>query len=158
MWVYAERQRLFSEGEFLIADGGYPLSPYVLIPFAKNELNVDRKRRREFNRKLSKARIVIEWTFGKLKARFPALTKLGAVRDMRDIYRAIEAMMVVHNICHDLGDVPDFSRVQVNDGEEEESDEEANEEDQNYNLAIDEQNLLRGGWALRQRCVDIICP
>ncbi|KAF8608129.1 hypothetical protein BDV93DRAFT_403583, partial [Ceratobasidium sp. AG-I] len=82
----------------------YTLSPLVLIPYKRNELKIDGRRRRNFNYKFSRARIVVEWTFGRLKARFPALRKLGAARDMNDIYRAIEAMMILHNICQLFGD------------------------------------------------------
>ncbi|KAF8593744.1 hypothetical protein BDV93DRAFT_412655, partial [Ceratobasidium sp. AG-I] len=67
----------------------------------------DGRRRRAFNLQFSRGRIVVEWAFGHLKARFPALKRLGAVRDMGDIYRAIEAMMIVHNMCFQLGDAPD---------------------------------------------------
>ncbi|KAG9090217.1 hypothetical protein FS749_000734 [Ceratobasidium sp. UAMH 11750] len=140
---------------------GYPLSPYVLIPFARNELNVDGRRRREFNRKISKARIVVEWAFGRLKARFPALKKLGAVRNMRDIYRAIEAMMVVHNLCHQLGDSPNDFRAQHDDGEYPGGLDDNLDDDDELG-EIDERNMgagaLNAGREFRRQCVDIICP
>jgi hypothetical protein len=50
---------------------------------------------------------VVMWAFGRLKSRFPALKKMGAVSDIKDMYRAVQAMMVVHNLCYDLGDRPD---------------------------------------------------
>ncbi|KAG8731237.1 hypothetical protein FRC10_001950, partial [Ceratobasidium sp. 414] len=161
MKVYQERVHQFAPGEFLLADGGYPDSPYVLIPFTDNELDAGRdgQRQRDFNHKISQARIVVEWAFGRLKARFPVLKRLGAVRDMKDIYQAIEAMMVVHNMCHQFGDVPDDSHAQDGDDEltgdldtdvEDELDE-ADERDGNV-------DILRAGREFRLRCLDIICP
>jgi hypothetical protein len=61
---------------------------------------------------------VVEWAFGQLKARFPSLKKLGMVSDMGDIYQAIEAMMVIHNICYDLGNSPDGFCIQLDDIED----------------------------------------
>lgn len=138
---------------------GYSLSPYVLIPFASNELGTD-GRRREFNYKISKACIVVEWAFGRLKARFPALRKMGAVRDMADIYQAIEAMMIVHNLCQDLGDLPHGTSATLG---EDETDEEAGadldeDEDERWAVGNDYPNLLAAGRALRLHCMDIICP
>jgi hypothetical protein len=131
----------------------------VLILYRRNELDEDRRRRREFNRKLSSARIVVEWAFGQLKARFPALKKLGAVRDMRDIYRAIEAMMVVHNMCHELGDVPDDSRAQGNQDHDQDEGEEGDDQDDGHEAMEEWDNhSLEAGKVFRQRCVDIICP
>ncbi|KAG8740504.1 hypothetical protein FRC10_004197 [Ceratobasidium sp. 414] len=159
MQVYKERQRLFAPGEFLLADGGYPVSPYVVIPFARNELNIDGARRRDFNHKMSKARIVVEWAFGRLKARFPSLKKLGAVHDINDIYRAIEAMMVLHNMCQELGDVPSDSRARHDDDDiHSEADGDLDEDDEQVEMANEDMNVLRAGRVFRQRCVDLICP
>ncbi|KAG9081987.1 hypothetical protein FRC06_005296 [Ceratobasidium sp. 370] len=118
MWVYLEQHRLFANGEYLLAHGGYPISPLVLIPYNRRDLRVDGDRRRRFNYRISRARIVVEWAFGRLKGRFPALKRLGAVRDMADIYRAIEAMMVVHNLCHEFSDAPDGFEAQSDDDDE----------------------------------------
>ncbi|KAG8731305.1 hypothetical protein FRC10_001809, partial [Ceratobasidium sp. 414] len=161
MQVYQERTHRFAPGEFLLADGGYPVSPCVLIPFARNELDAggDGQRRRDFNHKISQARIVVEWAFGRLKARFPALRKLGAVRDMKEIYRAIEAMMVVHNMCHHFGDVPDDLYAPRDDGELT-SDPDTDVEDERDEVDERDGNMdvLRAGREFRLRCVDIICP
>jgi hypothetical protein len=181
-WIFRERHRLFANGEFLLADGGlsvcfvnsvqgshilftgYSLSPYVLIPFAKNELQVDRRRRREFNRKISRARIVVEWAFGRLKWRFPALTKLGAVHDINDTYRTIEALMIVHNMCFDHGDAPEYSRARPDGGDAgiaddvDDLDYDDDTEDDRREGEGENGGLLRAGRAFRERCMDIICP
>jgi hypothetical protein len=135
------------------------------MPFARNELGTgtEGRRRREFNYQISRARIVVEWAFGRLKARFPALKKLGAVSDMKDIYWAIEAMMVVHNMCYDLGDRPDGLRPYLDgDGVDAESDEDLDEDERDDNQGHgdvgESSNLLHAGRAFRLRCMDIICP
>lgn len=141
---------------------GYSLSPFLLLPYARNELNIDGRRRRDFNHKISQARIVVEWAFGKLKGRFPALKKLGATRDMGNIYCAIEAMMIVHNMCHEFGDAPHGSREQLDDHDssaEDEDDEEGGGGDNNDDMANQENtDLLNLGRAFRERCLNLICP
>ncbi|QRV93585.1 DDE superfamily endonuclease [Ceratobasidium sp. AG-Ba] len=159
MHVYLERERLFAPGEFLLADGGYPPSPWVLIPYARNELGADDRRRR-FNNQISKARVVVEWAFGRLKARFPALRRLGAVRNMKDIYRAIEATMVLHNMCYQLGDSPNgFQNPPENDREDDiEEDEEGGQEPWVDNALDDLNHERRAGKRFREHCLGIICP
>ena len=61
---------------------------------------------REFNKRLSSARIISEHAFGRLKGRFPGLKDLGTHRDVQDMYKAIEAMLVLHNICIEWQDHP----------------------------------------------------
>ncbi|KAG9102107.1 hypothetical protein FS749_015690 [Ceratobasidium sp. UAMH 11750] len=85
----------------------YPISPFVVTPFDRRERRIDGNRKRQFNKKISTARVIIERTFGQLKGRFPALHRLGVVQDMMELYRAVEAMMVMHNMCFDLHDRAD---------------------------------------------------
>ena len=50
---------------FLAGDSGYPLLPWLMKPFCQNsELTVEQK---TFNYRLSRARIVVENAFGRLK-------------------------------------------------------------------------------------------
>ncbi|KAG8731020.1 hypothetical protein FRC10_002106, partial [Ceratobasidium sp. 414] len=181
-FVCQKRRQHFEPGEFLLADGGmldhqvsllsthrveigYPLSSYVLIPFNRRELAVDGQRRREFNHKISKARVVVERAFGRLKARFPALVRLGPTEDMRDLYRAIEAMMILHNICFDLHDQPDggiddFIQGRVDNGEEpyDYRAQEAEPRELANDEGVDIDDSLAGGRVFRDECMDLICP
>jgi hypothetical protein len=89
---------------------GYPSSPYLLRPYSKPELDGhyghELRRRHAFNRKLSSIRIYIEHAFGLLKSRFQSLRQLGRHEDIQQTYRVIQALMVTHNLCIDLGDHP----------------------------------------------------
>ena len=89
---------------------GYPSSPYLLRPYSEPELDGyygdELRRRHAFNRKLSSIRIYIEHAFGLLKSRFQSLRQLGRHEDIQQTYRVIQALMVTHNLCIDLGDHP----------------------------------------------------
>lgn len=90
---------------------GYPISPYLLRPFNESEVSqaadaAQRRRIRSFNKELSGVRALVEQAFGRLKARFPSLKEIGTPDDMRELYNAVAAMMVLHNLCIDLNDEP----------------------------------------------------
>ncbi|KZT60620.1 hypothetical protein CALCODRAFT_429004 [Calocera cornea HHB12733] len=107
---------------------GYPTTPYTLRPFADNDLgargSAEEARRKAFNRHLAGQRIIIEHAFGDLKGRFRSLCDLGTMDNMEELYKVIEAMLVLHNICIILGDRPeeieDFEQV-MDAGHDEES-------------------------------------
>lgn len=87
---------------------GYPLTKFTIRPFTDADLTNDAgegKRRQDFNFSLSSLRIKIEHAFGMLKGRFPALRNMPGT-DMKMIYMAVEALMVIHNILVDLNDDP----------------------------------------------------
>ena len=67
----------------------------------------DIPRMREFNVLLSSVRIASEHAYGLLKGRFLSLKGMGEHKDIQTIYKAIEAMLVLHNICIDWNDHPD---------------------------------------------------
>ena len=58
---------------FLIGDSAYPLSSWLMKPFAHNS-NLTPSQR-SFNYHLSRARILVENAFGRLKARWRRLMK-----------------------------------------------------------------------------------
>jgi hypothetical protein len=90
---------------------GYPSSPYVLRPFDKTEFvgasPADIPHMREFNVLLSSVRIASEHAYGLLKGCFLSLKGMGEHKDVQTKYKAIEAMLVLHNICIDWNDHPD---------------------------------------------------
>jgi len=60
-----------------------------------------------FNKRLSYVHIWVEHAFGMLKGHFPGLKELGGTQDMNALYNAVEALMVVHNLCISLNDHPE---------------------------------------------------
>jgi hypothetical protein len=91
---------------------GYCSTPYTVRPFDETELSkapdeVTYKRMRAFNKRLSGVRITVEHAFGRLKGRFRALKEMGPHEDIQEMYKAIEALLILHNICIDLGDKPE---------------------------------------------------
>lgn len=87
---------------------GYPLTKFTIRPFSDSDLTNDpdeAKRRRDWNRRLSKLQIAIEHAFGMLKGRFPSLRDMPGV-DLDRIFKTIEALMVIHNILVEMDDDP----------------------------------------------------
>lgn len=62
---------------------------------------------KQFNYLLSSIRVRVEQAFGMLKGRFPSLKFFGTPNDMEDAYRAVQALMAVHNFCIDNDDHPE---------------------------------------------------
>lgn len=90
-------EKYFSNGEYLLADCGYALSPNTIVPFRSpggNQL--------EFNRKFSSARIIVEHVMGLLKGRWSSLRGLRVqIQKKEDIERVnqwIVAILVLHNM------------------------------------------------------------
>ena len=80
-------------------------------PFDEQEVSskppAERVHMREFNRRLSSIRIKSEHAFGLLKGCFPALKEMGRHENIQDAFKAIEALMIIHNICIDWKNRPD---------------------------------------------------
>lgn len=67
-------------------------------------------------------RIEVEHAFGLLKGRFRALKEMGPHLNIQDLYKAIEALMILHNMCIDHGDQPDYFWTTMGEGFTEEVD------------------------------------
>jgi hypothetical protein len=81
---------------FLVGDSAYPLLQWLLKPFPQNEDLSDQ--RKNFNYRLSGARIVVENAFGRLKARWRRLMKKNDMH-IRNVQHVIAACCVLHNLC-----------------------------------------------------------
>lgn len=90
---------------------GYISSPWTIQPFDEPEIaSADQpaqQRMRQFNIRLSSERIRVEHAFGKLKGCFPSLKEMGCHKKIQEMYKVIEALLILHNMCIDYGDVPE---------------------------------------------------
>lgn len=84
---------------------GYPLTTFSIRPFNDYDLTgnpTEAAQRKAWNRQLSSVQIFVEHAFGRLKGRFPYLRFMPG-RNMTEMYRIIEALMIVHNILEEYG-------------------------------------------------------
>ena len=86
---------------FLIGDSAYPLSSWLMKPFAHNSSLTSSQR--SFNYHLSRARIVVENSFGRLKARWRRLMKRNDM-DIENVPCMVTACCILHNMCVIHGD------------------------------------------------------
>ena len=86
---------------FLLGDSAYPLSQWLMKPFPHNASLSSAQQ--TFNYRLSRARIVVENAFGRLKARWRRLMKQNDM-DISHIPQVVTACCILHNMCEVHGD------------------------------------------------------
>ena len=79
----------------ILGDPAYPLLPFLMKEFPAGENTVQEQ---FFGYRLSSARMVIECSFGRLKARFGALKREMDI-NLIHLPRVIYACFVLHNFC-----------------------------------------------------------
>ena len=86
---------------FLIGDSAYPLTSWIMKPFPCNSaLSHSQK---QFNYRLSRARIVVENAFGRLKARWRRLMKQNDM-NICNVPNVVATCCILHNICESRGE------------------------------------------------------
>jgi len=80
-------------------------------PFAFNTALTNQQK--VFNYNLSKARIVVENAFGRLKAKWHRLTKCNDM-NVSNVPHIVTAFCILHNVCELFGDeIPDVTYQQI---------------------------------------------
>ena len=80
----------------ILGDSAYPLLKWLIKPFSDNgQLSSPTK---EFNYRLSRARIVIENAFGRLKGRWRCLLKRNDI-NLQNLPNVVAACATLHNMC-----------------------------------------------------------
>ena len=138
---------------------GYPLTQYTIRPFNDHDLTIDpveARRRKKFNKRLSQLRIAVEHAFGRLKGRFPALRSMPG-RRLGEVYRAVEALMVIHNILERQSD--DQQRIpHFNGREDPDRDEVRGRAAEQMQLWANDDDMHRAGLYRRKQLLDKIIP
>lgn len=90
--IFESAAHLF-RGSYLLGDKGYPLLPWLIVPFKGQgpEHEVI------FNEEQAKARVVVEQAFGRLKGRWRMLQCLDV--DMANAAMVVHACCILHNFC-----------------------------------------------------------
>lgn len=91
---------------FIIGDSAFPLLENLMKPYTYCSSNVQKK----FNYQLSRARRVIENTFGRLKARFRICNKRIEL-NIENVPNIVQSCCILHNVCESLRDTIDESWI-----------------------------------------------
>ena len=80
----------------VLGDPAYPLLTWLMKAFSDNgSLSHDQK---TFNYRLSRARVVVEHAYGRLKGRWRCLLKRNDIQ-VQEVPNLVASCCVLHNIC-----------------------------------------------------------
>jgi hypothetical protein len=137
--LYRNPEKYFSNGEYLLADGGYTLTQNQIVPYRNPQ-----GEQSEFNMEFSSARIIVEHVMGLLKGRWGSLRglriQIHKKEDIERVNRWIVAVLILHNMV-----------MKFNDNWEGEMIDEELEQDQEV-----EENLNETGTQMRERLKEVL--
>ena len=85
----------------ILGDAAYPMLPWIMKPYPGTG-TLSRKQR-HFNYRLSRARMVVECAFGRLKGRWRCLLKRNDC-ELIFVSTIVNACCILHNLCEVHGD------------------------------------------------------
>ena len=101
VWQNCSLKQQFVRGDYgdnyLLGDSGYPLRPFLVVPF----LQPTTPQERAFNSALKRTRVTVECAFGLLKMRFRCLDRSGGALQIQPdrVCNIVHACSILHNIA-----------------------------------------------------------
>ncbi|GBG86300.1 hypothetical protein CBR_g41294 [Chara braunii] len=105
-------------GRYLMGDAGYPILPWLMIPFGGCERTTEE---RAFDNKFSALRSVIERCFGRLKGMWRCFGRKH-IANMRNVCYQFFVCCILHNIIMDAGILVDEDLLRWRGGEDSDED------------------------------------
>jgi hypothetical protein len=108
--IFRSRDILEKNNFHFMADAGYPLRPWCLIPFDVKKLKTREQKR--FNKFFCGRRCLVERVIGRLKGRFRILYHRSFILTLAKLRAIIGVCITLYNFCHDHGDhIPEEMEV-----------------------------------------------